>query len=780
MGAAFRDFIETLDRAGCTGSNGSYTCPAHDDGTPSLSVTDGDGSVLVHCHAGCATEEVVAALGLTMGDLFDRSNGHRQPVATWTYTDEAGEPLYRLNKFEPGFNGQASSKRPERADGRYGKHCMDGVRRVLYRLPETLAAVAAGEEVWLPEGESDADAIVAAGRCATTNIFGAKSWKTVPDRHEVLRGARVAVVLDNDDAGTRRGLTILADLEGVAASIRVLRPVTGKDVRDHLEAGLGLDDLAPVDLVPVVEPSMVETGQRPPLDVTYPAEMADWLRETLGTGRLAGMFARGPDIVHTPREGEDGYIPLSDDENDHDGPAQVRSADADVIAARCQYTFNCYQVTKKGAEPALFPTSAARVACNAVDMLPSLRRLRGVVHSPIVRADGTVLSAPGYDPATQLLHIPEAGLEVPPVPEMPMGHAIKTAVDLLDKMTAGFRWVTPHDQANYYGLLLTPLLRELVPPPYKLGAISAPQPGSGKTLLATGLRIVHGGVFRSEVPEDEAEMRKQITSILSVTTGAVVVFDNVTGVLRSSTLSGLLTSARWDDRLLGVNKMVSRTNDRLWVITGNNVTLGGDLVRRTLWVTIDPGVPDPHLRTGFAIANLEGWVAEHRAELLWSLLVLVRAWVVAGRPTEARGSDGFARWVETVAGILGNAGVPGTFADVESARQTIGADDSDWGEFLEAARRAFGDQPWSVKELLGKVNAAGSSEHHWAKDRPIPLDALPAELADRVSRAHNATIVAKSLGRWLSNREGRWAGGLAVRRAGTRRADEKLWTVQEG
>lgn len=48
-------------------------CPAHEDGGPSLSIRElDDGRVLVHCFAGCAAGDVLAALGLRMSDLFDK------------------------------------------------------------------------------------------------------------------------------------------------------------------------------------------------------------------------------------------------------------------------------------------------------------------------------------------------------------------------------------------------------------------------------------------------------------------------------------------------------------------------------------------------------------------------------------------------------------------------------------------------------------------------------------------------------------------------------------
>jgi hypothetical protein len=524
---------------------------------------------------------------------------------------------------------------------------------------------------------------------------------------------------------------------------------------------------------------------KPPLNVGNAADMAEWLRVNVGTGPLSGMFARGTEIVHTPREGDEGYVPLSDDARAEDGPAQVRVVKKSDLASRVQYTFDCHKMVKRGkgweAVSAMFPPDAARVATDVPDMLPNLRRLRGVIHSPVFRPDGTLVRQPGYDVATELLYLPEQGFTVPDVPDEPSTGDVERAVKLLDEMVREFGFTSDHDRANYFGLLLTPLLRTLAPPPYKLGAISSPQPGSGKTLLATIARIIHGGVFRAEVPEDDAELRKQITSMLTVTTGPIVHFDNVSGVLRSSTLAGLLTSATWGDRPLGATEWVGIPNDRLWVITGNNLSLGGDLARRTLWVTIDPGVPNPETRTGFAIKDLETWVTEHRGDLLHALLVLIRAWVVAGRPVdEERGSDGYARWIETVSGVLTLAGVPGTFGHVDSAQQPAGVEDDDWGEFLEAVYGEFGITPWSVKELLSKVNTSILiNDAMWPSDRPIPVTALPSELAEKVNRSQSGVgVITKSLGMWLRNRNGRWAGQLTVRNAGERRAHERLWQIE--
>lgn len=513
------------------------------------------------------------------------------------------------------------------------------------------------------------------------------------------------------------------------------------------------------------------------VDVTNTALAAEWLRLEIGKGRLAGMFLRGTEIVHTPREGEDGYRPVGDDADD-DGPAQVRTVTDSSLAARVSFTHGVYRMQKVEGDyepvPALFSRTAAKAVLDVPDLLPNLRRLRAVIHTPTFRANGTLVEAPGYDRDSGFLYLPEPGIVIPRVPDEPTSSDVRDAVKLLFEMVDGFPFLTDHYRANYLGMLLTPLLRGMAPPPYKLHAIEAHQPGSGKTLLASLARIIHGGVVRAEMPENDAELRKQITAILLVTTGPVVVIDNVSGALKSSALAGLLTSDEWDDRVLGVSDIKRGVNDRVWTVTGNNLNIGGDLPRRTIRTVIDPGMPDPEKRTGFAIGDLEGWTRSNRGELLHALLTIVRAWAFAGRPVPPeKASDGYARWVRTVAGILQHAGIPGEFNHA-STQIEIGTDDDEWGTFLAAVHGVYGDRLWTAKELLGDINTGGL-----IPNGRVPIDALPADLSEKACRHPSGPPgVAKSLGRWLMNRSGRWAGGLAVQARGKTRDGVKQWRIE--
>lgn len=274
-----------LESHGCNprGGDRSFTarCPAHDDRSPSLSVSAGrDQPVVFTCHAGCATTDVLAALGLTMADICstngDRPKG-RRIVATYPYTDEHGEVLFEVVRYDP------KDFRQRQPDGAWN---IQGVRRVLYRLPEVLAAVERGDPVYVVEGEKDADAIVRAGGVATCNPTGAGKWSKVPDAAQVLTDADVIIVADRDATGLDHARQVAASLDGKAKSITVVQAITGKDAADHLGAGHGLGELEPVDLGGEDVNDEPRTSWAP-IDLShlvggYTPEPARWLRRSDG------------------------------------------------------------------------------------------------------------------------------------------------------------------------------------------------------------------------------------------------------------------------------------------------------------------------------------------------------------------------------------------------------------------------------------------------------------------------------------------------------------------
>jgi hypothetical protein len=201
-------------------------CPAHDDHNPSLSIREVDGKILLHCHAGCAQQDVIDALkarGLWQPEHTQNS----QIVATYDYTDENGNLLYQVVRYEP------KDFKQRRPDGRGGWTWRKGTRQVLYHLPEVLEAPI----VFVVEGERDVETLRDYGFVATTNAGGAKAhW--APQFTEALRGREVILIPDNDAPGRKRVLNIARALLGRVARLVVLELEGGsKDITEWFGQG---------------------------------------------------------------------------------------------------------------------------------------------------------------------------------------------------------------------------------------------------------------------------------------------------------------------------------------------------------------------------------------------------------------------------------------------------------------------------------------------------------------------------------------------------------------
>lgn len=258
---AYEEVLDAIEEQGLLGpllgdGQQMFRCPAHEDRKASASLQEGeDGRALVYCHAGCDVSEVVEELGLKMKDLFEDEK--KSVEATYEYQAGDGRLLYRVVRFRPkGF----TQERWE--DGHFTPGLAD-VQRVLYHLPELREA----QEVFLVEGEKDVERLRALGVTATCNVGGAGKWR--PEWSESLRGKAVIIIPDGDGPGEKHARAIRAALDGVADSVRLAYPASGKDVSDHLDAGYSLSQLRS-------EPSADEAFE--PLDwETYEAPETEWL-----------------------------------------------------------------------------------------------------------------------------------------------------------------------------------------------------------------------------------------------------------------------------------------------------------------------------------------------------------------------------------------------------------------------------------------------------------------------------------------------------------------------
>ncbi len=210
------------------------------------------------CFAGCKVDDIVKSAGLEMTALFDGDrtkeaketlSPDRWPVtATTVYESADGKPLFRVLRKTSPDSGAKTFRQERNVNGMWASG-MDGVERVLYRLPALCDPELSDEVVWLVEGERDADALVSIGLVATTNPGGAGKW--LPQYTATLKGRHVVILPDNDKPGEDHAKLVSEALAGAAASVRVLRlpglPEKG-DASDWIGMGGTADQLRAFEL----------------------------------------------------------------------------------------------------------------------------------------------------------------------------------------------------------------------------------------------------------------------------------------------------------------------------------------------------------------------------------------------------------------------------------------------------------------------------------------------------------------------------------------------------
>lgn len=191
------------------------TCPTHHDRKPSLAISSGSNGIpLVHCHAGCAQETVVAAL--KDRGLWPPPTGP-QIEREYDYVDEDGVILFQTVRYRP------KDFRQRQPDGDDWVWNLKGVRRVLYRLPDVLIA----KRVFVVEGEKDVERLRGWRLTATTSPMGAGKWRS--EYAQCLAGKDVIILPDDDEPGKAHAETVAASVLPVAKSVRVVS-LAAKDV----------------------------------------------------------------------------------------------------------------------------------------------------------------------------------------------------------------------------------------------------------------------------------------------------------------------------------------------------------------------------------------------------------------------------------------------------------------------------------------------------------------------------------------------------------------------
>jgi hypothetical protein len=388
---------------------------------------------------------------------------------------------------------------------------------------------------------------------------------------------------------------------------------------------------------------------------------------------------------------------------------------------------------------------------------PGIRPLRGVIDTPVLRVDGTVLHAAGYDAKSGLLLRPTIDFGV--IPENPTReHAMAALVELLE-VVEDFPFESPAHKAAWVAAVLTPFCMYAITGAIPMVVIDGNVRGAGKGLLADTIGIITTG---KPLPaqghvRDDAEIEKRITA-LALQGGGPQRIDNVRGGFGGAIWEAAVTTRTWLSRILGTTETVKPPLDIMWVVTGNNIEFLGDMPRRTVPIRLASEEERPEDRMGFKHPNLAAWVQQERPRLVRAALTILRAYFVAGKPEQKGVVFGtFEQWAGVVASALVWLGEPDVCKNRLALEQNENSDSVMLSGLMTAWGEAFGNTPVFLREVLQRIVAEDQRVARRDNDGQHELLALRGaivELCSRDGKLPPASKVGKTLRHFLMRNVG--------------------------
>jgi hypothetical protein len=511
----------------------------------------------------------------------------------------------------------------------------------------------------------DASALVGLGYSA----FGYCGNKLSSKYAQLFTGVDVVVVPDLDSVGMLGAEDTAGVLLGIASSVTIARlpgvvkDKHGDDVRDVLQKPDGEKNVrAAIEAATPWKPNPAagDDDHRPKVIVTMDeADVTDKVVRCLGNlgwgspwinerhSDSVRLFVRGGVLVHA----------IESDDIDTEGRLAIRDLPPCIVRERitqaCELLIE--KETKEGVEeeairpPGWLIDAVYRRGSYGGAIIP----LTGVVESPTLRVDGSIVQTPGYDRQTGLIF--HSSTTFPSVPELPTQSDANIALVKLLEVLADFPMSDDADRSAWLSMVLSMIGRSCINGYVPLFAITANIRGAGKSLLVDAATLIAYGrrAARKAFTRDDDEMRKTITA---VALGAVpsVLFDNLDVQLGGAALDAAITSETWSDRLLGQSRMTGDLPMRtIWSATGNNMAFGSDVGRRVLPIRLQTPLETPENRSGFVHPNLLLWIESQRPQLAVAALTILRAYFVAGCPIQSGGEWGsFESWSEKIRGAI--------------------------------------------------------------------------------------------------------------------------------
>jgi hypothetical protein len=394
------------------------------------------------------------------------------------------------------------------------------------------------------------------------------------------------------------------------------------------------------------------------------------------------------------------------------------------------------------------PSDRIVTAVDARSEWLGIRPLVGVIETPSMRPDGTLLDHPGYDAATGYLYAP--GREYPPLPARPTLDDARAALASLVEPFSDFPVSSEAERIVPIAALLTLVARPAIRGACPAFLFDASTRGSGKSLAARATTLLAHGREASLMswPPDAVELEK-VLGAYALRGAAVACFDNVTGEFGGGPLDKALTCAdRVQLRVLGVSDVPELPWRAVILAGGNNMVIGGDTTRRVLVCRLEPMCELPEERSDYAIPDLMAWCREHHPRLVVAALTLLRAYVLAGRPAQQlAGWGSFEAWTALIASAIVWAGGP----DIMACRPTIaGQDDATTGALRTLLEQlpGFAREGCSISTMLQRLYSPERMRGNAPPDGFESLrEALEVLAPPRAGQAPSAQRLGTALGK---------------------------------
>jgi len=433
-----------------------------------------------------------------------------------------------------------------------------------------------------------------------------------------------------------------------------------------------------------------------------------------------------------------------------------------------------WKVTKKKAEQV-----RTNIPDRLIDMVlasasPKFSELVGVIETPTLRPDGSLLAQEGYDPVTGLMLVNLPPL--PPIAEYPSRAEAEAALALLDRLLSEFPFVDAASRSVALSALITPVVRGAlrhVP----MHAVSAPEGGSGKgyllntaSYIAIGRALAALGAGRlgrgSHINTEELDKRL----VGAVLAGQSFIYlDNIGAVLGSDFLCQIITEPLVEVRRLGVTGNPRVRPVATVFATGNNLEIEGDLIRRTLQCRLDAEMEDPTARE--FKQQPHQMVLARRGKYIAAALTLVRAHLVVGCPGVTlvppyAGFDDWSRLVRSALVWLGRADPVGSQQELRVADPAAAALDT----VMEAWALGLFGQGGERPQMVDKAYTTGELVD-------CNCGVLEAALREAVGARDLETGIKIKVGMFLKKSANRVRNGMKIVASLDKRLKRPRWQL---